>query len=247
MRHLLAIVLLFGAGLAGQVYLFVHRPTSSPAVAEGFLTALGGLRAFASEAIWFRAERLQHEGRFVELAQLASTLTFLEPHTPEVWTYASWNLAYNISVMMPTEEDRWRWVQAGLRLLRDDALRFNPKEGALYRELAWFFEVKLEPLAKLDTAAPYYLKAWRQNVRDVAARGAWHELGMDRAKMDEIEKIYHVSDWTDPQCSALYWAHQGLPYAHGNDLIFIRNIITQAQIIYRRREKMREKEKENES
>ena len=25
--------------------------------------------------------------------------------------------------MMPTSEDRWRWVYAGLRLLRDDGLR----------------------------------------------------------------------------------------------------------------------------
>ena len=64
-------------------------------------------------------DRLQDEGRYVELAQLATVLTRMEPHTPEVWSHAAWNLAYNVSVMMPTPADRWRWVEAGIRLLRD--------------------------------------------------------------------------------------------------------------------------------
>ena len=91
-------------------------PPPSPA-AELILAGLGGFRGLAAEVIWFRADRLWDEGRYGELAQLASWLTFLEPHTPEIWDYASWNLAYNVSVVMPTPADRWRWVKAGLCLL----------------------------------------------------------------------------------------------------------------------------------
>ena len=97
----------------------------SPA-AEMIVAGLGGFRGIVSEVVWFRADRLQNEGRYGELAQLATWLTYLEPHTPEVWAYTAWNLAFNVSVTMPTPADRWRWVSAGLRLLRDDGLSFNP-------------------------------------------------------------------------------------------------------------------------
>ena len=86
--------LLLGLAAAGQFLLRARRPDSAPALTEGALAALGGLRSIAAEVVWFRADRLQDEGRYVELAQLAHTLTFLEPHTPEVWSYAAWNLAY---------------------------------------------------------------------------------------------------------------------------------------------------------
>ena len=75
------------------------------------LAALGGVRSIAAEVVWFRADRLQEEGRYVELAQLAETLAFLEPHTPEVWSYAAWNLAYNVSAMMPTAADRFSFCE----------------------------------------------------------------------------------------------------------------------------------------
>ena len=61
-----------------------RTPAPSPA-AEMIVAGLGGFRGIASEVVWFRADRLQSEGRYGELAQLATWLTYLEPHTPEVW------------------------------------------------------------------------------------------------------------------------------------------------------------------
>lgn len=174
---------------------------------EGVLAAFGGLRSVAAEVVWFRADRLQEEGRYVELAQLASTLTFLEPHTPEVWSYAAWNLAYNVSVMMPTAADRWRWVLAALRLLRDEGLVLNPKSSELCRELAWLFELKM--CAKLDSAQETYRAEWKKIVEDVKARNAWAELRMDEGKMREIETLTGFTDWTDPALSVIYWAARG--------------------------------------
>ena len=100
----LSAAVLAALSVGGQFLLREKRLASSPALAESAFAALGGLRAIASEIIWFRADRLQEEGRYVELAQLASMLTAMEPRTPEVWSYAAWNLAYNVSVMMPTPE-----------------------------------------------------------------------------------------------------------------------------------------------
>jgi len=228
-----AYALVFGLlalSVGGQFALKARRTAAAPALAEGALAALGGLRSIAAEVIWFRADRLQDEGRYVELAQLASALAFMEPHTPEVWSYAAWNLAYNVSVMMSTDEDRWRWVQAGLRLLRDEGLALNPGSPELLRELAWMFELKIG--ANIDAAAPLYRKKWKEIVTDVKARGAWDELGMDPMRMLSVEKATGLSDWTNPQLSAIYWAGLGLAKAEGKDRAFLLEIIRQARVIY---------------
>ena len=216
-----------------QFALRAARPASAPAMTEGALAAFGGLRSIVAEVVWFRADRLQDEGRYVELAQLASTLSYLEPHTPEVWSYAAWNLAYNISIMMPTYEDRWRWVYAAICLVRDKGLVLNPTESELYRELAWLFELKLG--TNLDVAAPVYREKWREMVEDVARRSAWEELRMDGRVMDEVAKSYGMSDIADPMFSAVYWAHIGRVVSKKKeDLAFLNEIIRQSRAIYRR-------------
>ena len=217
----LAALALLSAG--GQVLLRRMRPASAPVLSEGVLAALGGLRALAAEVVWFRADRLQEEGRYVELAQLAETLTFLEPHTPEVWGHAAWNLAYNVSVMMPTAADRWRWVLAAIRLLRDSGLRLNPRSPELCRELAWLFELKIG--TDIDAAAAHYREEWRRIVEETRARGTWDDLGMDVRLMGRIEALTGFDDWTDPQLSAIYWAALG----------GCRDIFEQASAIYRKR------------
>jgi hypothetical protein len=216
------VLLLLLLATAGQFALGKFRRAPSLAMTDGVLAALGGVRSIAAEVIWFRADRLQEEGRYVEMAQLASMLTFMEPHTPEVWSYAAWNLAYNISVMMSTDEDRWRWVLAAIRLLRDEGLALNPRSRELYRELAWLFELKIG--ADIDSASPLYREKWKAIVEDVKKRGAWEELKMDPKKMLTIEHASGYGDWTDPQLSAMYWAALG---GH-------RDIYEQAAVIYRK-------------
>lgn len=204
----LAVAVLSVCGICAEAWLARHRPGKTPAATEGLIAALGGFRSLAAEAIWFRADLLQEEGRYVELAQLASALTFLEPHTPEIWGYAAWNLAYNISVMMPTSEDRWRWVHAGLRLLRDEGLRLNPGDSDICREIAWLFQIKIG--ADVDSAAPLYREKWAAIVRDVEKRDAWHELSMEKPLMELAASMYNIRDWTKPHASAVYWALCGL-------------------------------------
>ncbi len=215
----LFVVLLLTALAAGAWWLQRPRtearaefavPPPSPA-AEMVVAGLGGFRGLAAEAVWFRADRLWDEGRYGELAQLASWLTFLEPHTAEVWSYASWNLAYNVSVTMPNEADRWRWVKAGLRLLLDDGLRLNPSDSGLYSSIANMFSLKLG--ANTDDAAEYYRKQWKEMVKSAQASGDWSEVKLDPAKMRAIDAEYGAQDWTHPLASSLYWAHWGLQCA----------------------------------
>ena len=221
---------LLSVSAAGQFLIRERRVVSSPALAESAFAALGAFRSVVSEVIWFRADRLREEGRYVELAQLASLLVHMEPHTPEVWSYSAWNMAYNISIMMSSPADRWRWVYAALKLLRDNGLKYNPREAELYREIAWMFEVKIG--ADIDSASSVYREKWAGIVRDVASRGAWNELGMDAMEMLEIERTTGFFDWTNPQLSAIYWAPKGLRFAKGGDRAFLNSIIRQAKILY---------------
>ena len=226
MKKILVIFFLAALAIGTEAWYYCRRQVRSTAVAEGALAAFGGLRSIAGEIIWFRADRLQDEGRYVELAQLARALTLSEPHTPEVWAYAAWNLAYNVSAMMPTPEDRWRWVDAAISLLRDDALALNPDSAELYRELAWLYELKLG--TDLDSAASIYRERWRERVESAAATGDWASLKMDPARMAAIERDYGVSDRADPFYSAIYWA------SFRPDHPLLKEIIRQSRALYRK-------------
>lgn len=186
-------------------------PAPSP-TAELIVAGLGGFRGIAAEVVWFRADRLKDEGRYGELAQLASWLTFLEPHTPEIWSYSAWNLAYNVSVAMSMPSDRWRWVKAGLRLLLDDGLRLNPSDPLLYKELSQMFYNKIGG-GMPDACTSYYCEQWKKEIEAAQASGDWSSVRLDPAKMREIDGEYGIQDWTSPLASALYWAHLGLSYA----------------------------------
>ena len=192
--------------LGGAAWFCQRGGGSGSAEADLVIAGLGGFRGIIAEVVWFRADRLQDEGRYSEMAQLATILTTLEPHTPEVWAYAAWNLAYNISVMMPTAADRWRWVEAGLKLLRDDGLRLNPASPDLHREIAWLFLSKIG--GTIDEASPLYRERWRREVKSAA--GDWTKLKMEASLVAYVDQEYGKQDWTDPKASALYWAHHGL-------------------------------------
>lgn len=222
----IAAVLLLVAGAAAQFALTKRRAAAEPVVSESVLTALGGLRSVAAEFVWFRADMLQSEGRYAEMVQLANTLTLLEPHVPEVWSYAAWNLAYNISVMMPTYADRWRWVEAALRLLRDKGLAFNPESAELYREIAFLFEFKIG--VDIDSAAALYREEWTKLTTQAELRGDWTPLKMNPTKMAEVTARYGLKNWKSPFFSAVYWAHQGLAFAGKQDRAFLNEIIHQS-------------------
>lgn len=232
---LLMILFLFGLGLGGQVILSRHRPGTAPVAQEGMLATLGGFRSLAAEVIWWRAERLQAEGRFGELVELTTLLTGLQPHDGEVWSYAAHNLAYNVSVRMPKLEDRWNWVYRSVRMLRDDALRWNPGDPDICREIATLYQLKIG-LRENDEAAPLYQAEWRKLVEDAAARDDWASLGFSPDVMAEVEAAYGVKNWANPQASALYWAHLGLKRADARQRVQLMIVISQAKPLYRRAE-----------
>lgn len=107
------------------------------------LTHMATLRALAIDVGFIRLERLKEEGRFYELMQLSSWLCKLAPRYASVWSYNAWNQAYNISVSEYSPEGRWLWVSNGIRLLRDEGIKYNPKTVGLYKDLAYIYWHKI--------------------------------------------------------------------------------------------------------
>jgi hypothetical protein len=124
-----------------------------PAIA--FTTvALGSFRGLVADLLWLRQSRLQEEGNYFEMVQLASWITKLQPRFTGATAYLAWNMAYNISVTFNDFEDRWRWVQRGIELIRDEALLYNPGDPELFKELGWIYQHKLGQ--EMDDANRYY-------------------------------------------------------------------------------------------
>jgi hypothetical protein len=227
---------------------------NAPPVLAFTTVALGGFRGLISNALWIRANDLQDEEKFFEMAQLADWITKLEPHFVQVWLVQAWNMAYNISVKFSDYADRWRWVERGINLLRDEGLQYNPNETLIYRELGWFFQHKVgQPL---DDANMYYKKQWADEMAKVfakrtpnleelihpqtedqkeRARMLREKYKMDPAFMKELNERYGPLEWRLPEAHAIYWAALGLKKAEQNptkinsdDLITLRRVIYQS-------------------
>jgi hypothetical protein len=106
-------------------------------------SALGSFRGLFVNILWMRATNLKEEGKFYEAKELSEMICQLQPRFPQVWSFHSWNMAYNISVATHTQRERWMWVNNGIELLRDKGIPLNPTSATLYRQLAWIFLHKI--------------------------------------------------------------------------------------------------------
>lgn len=107
------------------------------------IQAFGAFRGLVTNLAFIRAEEYKRDGRYYDAMQLASWICKLQPRFPSVWEFQSWNMAWNISVTTYTPQERWNWVYNGVKLIRDEGIRYNPRAINLYRQLAWIFVNKM--------------------------------------------------------------------------------------------------------
>lgn len=105
--------------------------------------ALGPLRGFIANGLWWRIIEQQDAGNYFEIIQLAEWITVLQPHNPKVWTYQAWNMAFNICAEFPDPESRWKWIYKALCLLVDEGLDKNPGNQTIKNEIANIFASKI--------------------------------------------------------------------------------------------------------
>lgn len=103
----------------------------------------GGLRAPVVTYQWIRAQSLDQQGRYFDALERARMICALQPKFASNWDYQAWNMAWNISVMTHTPQERWKWIYNGITLLRDQGIPANPKAQKLYQSLGWIFYSKI--------------------------------------------------------------------------------------------------------
>lgn len=201
--------------------------------------ALGGFRGILADALWLRVTTLQEQGRYFEIAQLADWISKLEPDVDAVWTFHAWNMAYNISYLFPEPADRWRWVQNGIRLLRDEGLVYNPASPLIYRELGYIYQYKIGNI--FDKAHWYYKFQLAADMDPLMPGGrpppdespAWtilrNHYRLDPDVVRSVDETYGPLDWRLPDTHALYWADQGrrLAWADPKELAVCERMVYQ--------------------
>ncbi len=212
---------------------------------------LGGFKGILADVLWLRASLLQDEGRYLELVQLSDWITTLEPGISEVWSFHAWNMAYNVSVMMPKPEDRWRWVLNGIALLRDQGLLYNAGDPKLYFELGWFFQHKLGE--GIDVMHLYYKRKWADIMGEFTEQDGRidynslsgeekerlnKELKMDPEVMRDLDSLYGPFDWRLPEATAAYWGYQGVKVAGTRGYISCDRVVYQSVMQMFRRGKL---------
>jgi hypothetical protein len=223
--------------------------SNAPPVLAFTTVALGGFRGLIANVLWIRANELQNDGKYFEMVQLADWITKLEPTFTQVWLVQGWNMAYNISVKFSDFGDRWRWVQSGIELLRDQGLRYNPRDALMYRELGWFFQHKMGQ--NMDDAHLYYKAAWAREMTTLfgGVRPNFDELlnpqtpaarqraallrdkyKMEPAIMKEVDQLYGPLEWRLPETHAIYWATVGLRSSKKKDQVMLRRMVYQSML-----------------
>jgi len=228
---------------------------NAPPVLAFTTVALGGFRGIIVNALWIRSSELQEDGRYFEAVQLADWITKLQPYFSSVWVNLAWNLSYNISVKFPDPEDRWKWVQRGVELLRDEGLKYNPHAVDIYAELARHFHHKIG--AYLDDAHLTYKWHWYQEMEAVIPGGKpnYAELKnpttpaaterlrslterykLEPSMMEEVDNTFGPLEWRLPETHAIYWAMKGLKEGRGDGdkRMLRRNVFQPMQTAFQR-------------
>ena len=161
---------------------------NAPPVIAFTTIALGCFRGVLTDILWLKMNSLQENGQYFEMVQLASWITKLQPRFTQATAFLAWNMAYNISVTCSSFEDRWRWVQKGIELIRDEGLVYNPGDPVLYKELGWIYQHKIGNM--MDDAHQFYKNRMAIELMKVLGKGEidWDALAKATKSEQEISK-----------------------------------------------------------
>lgn len=177
-------------GRHGLSYTDTAEENDPPIVAMGI--AMGALRGVFVNYLWLRATTMKEEGQYFEAIKLSEMITRLQPRLPAVWTFHAWNLAYNISVTTNTPQERWGWVNAGIRLLRNEGIRANPNDMHMHKELAWIFLHKVAGFT--DDSNQYYKRQFAYEWQNILGRKP--VIDPEHRDRDSVIELY--ADWIQP-------------------------------------------------
>jgi len=220
---------------------------NAPPVLAFSTVALGGFRGLIVNFLFLRSNQLQLEGKFFETMTLGDWITKLQPTFTPVWRYQAWNMAFNISKTFEDPNDRFRWVWSGIKLLRDEGLKYNPTDAEMYRELGQIIYMKIARFT--ETTHFQYKRIFVSWFDDVFPDGRpdYEALSNpkneeERRRKDLLENMFKMDlkyvrmtaeefgplDWRLPETHAIYWSVVGMNKATTGDPMVMYRVIWQS-------------------
>tara|TARA_B110000495_G_C23043070_1_gene627396 strand:- start:3108 stop:5099 length:1992 start_codon:yes stop_codon:yes gene_type:complete len=166
--------------------------------------SIGAFRGLLVDYLWIKIHQMQRDGLYFEVMADADLITKLQPRFPQVWVFHAHNMAYNISVATHTIEERWQWVNEGIRLLREKGLRANPDDLVLHKELAFFFMHKLN--GNSDDAHLYYKRKFAERWHNLLGEPpvSWAERTSMMKEIADAPRTLKEAEESNPQVKELY-------------------------------------------
>jgi hypothetical protein len=135
------------------------------------LALLGGARGIAANVLWTHAIDLQKVQEWDRLETTVDLITKLQPHFLAVWTFQSWNLAYNVSVEWDAPEDKYLWIKRGIQFAQDGV-----EKNRRSPDLIW------------DVASIYYHKLGFSD-ESIILRRLFRDDEDEKFKTDPVERV----------------------------------------------------------
>lgn len=196
MRILLLVILVGSLVLLNTVsksYFYDKQSDISPLV-----LTIGGFRNIVSDIMMARLQYLIENNDIEEVEYLSEFVSELNPDSPKITIFNAWNLAYNISLIVPDKKSRWYFLNKAIRLLSSALTDEDTKANAELRyELAILYMNKLSNISKEEA---FFTEMWieeynlKRNYLDNLE--TFEKLKMDIDTIKTLETIYGPQDWT---------------------------------------------------
>lgn len=149
---------------------------ANPDVSANVGALVLGFRKLVADMLWLKVDEYWHRGLVQRMLPMMETVTKLDPHFIEAYALGAWHLAYNVSVMFHSAEDRQKYIDEGIELLKQ-GIKNNPRSSKLYAEMG--FTMYFRKLGDWEKAAYYLGEATKYD----------HEPWVERAYAISLERM----------------------------------------------------------
>jgi hypothetical protein len=106
------------------------------------LFLLGGFRGIVANYLWQKVDENKRDQDWDRLKTNVDMITRLQPHFLSIWTFQSWNLAYNVSVEWDAPDDKYDWIKQGIKFAQR-GVDYNRRSPDLVYDTASIYHHKL--------------------------------------------------------------------------------------------------------
>lgn len=97
-----------------------------------------GFRGVAVTFLWHEAIELKRQQRWFEIRPVLESITLLQPHFINPWTFQAWNMAYNIAAEWESVNDKYYWIRQGIDFMKN-ANQLNADVSDLQWYTGWLY------------------------------------------------------------------------------------------------------------